>query len=82
MLWPIYYKPIGLHLISMHTSVNPTCILCSKEPETREHFIAKWDFYDSVRETYMYMRKLLSIPGLPDLQLQQLHYKNLDSLHS
>ena len=51
-------------------SVNPTCKLCSKEPETREHFIAKCDFYDSVRETYI--RKLLSIPGLPDLQIQQL----------
>ena len=50
--------------------MNPTCKLCSKEPETREHFIAKCDFYDSERETYI--RKLLSIPGLPDLQIQQL----------
>ena len=57
--------------------VNPTCKLCSKEPETREHFIAKCDFYDSVRETYI--RKLLSIPGLPDLQIQQLKIR--DSLH-
>ena len=34
--------------------------------------MAKFDFYYSVRETYMYIRKLLSIPGLPDLQIQQL----------
>ena len=59
-------------------SVNPTCKLCSKEPETREHFIAKCDSYDSVSETYI--KKLLSIPGLPDRQIQQLNI--LDSLHS
>ena len=47
-------------------SVNPTCKLCSKEHETREHFIAKCAFYET------YIRKLLSIPGLPDLQIQQL----------
>ena len=33
-------------------SVNPTCKLCSKEPETREHFIAKCDFYDCKRNIY------------------------------
>ena len=33
--------------------VNPTCKLYSKEPEIREHFIAKCDLYDSVRERYI-----------------------------
>ena len=46
-------------------SVNPTCKLCSKEPETREHFI-----YDSIREPYT--RKLLAIDGLGDLVKHQL----------
>ena len=50
--------------------MNPTCKLCSKEPETREHFIGKCPIYDSTREPYI--RKLLAIDGLGDLVKHQL----------
>ena len=45
-------------------SVNPSCKPCSKEPETREHFIGKCPMYDSIREPYT--RKLLATDGLRD----------------
>ena len=51
-------------------SVNPTCNLCSKEHETREHFIGKCAIYGSIREPYT--RKLLAIDGLGDLEKHQL----------
>ena len=55
-----------------HTAQHPTCTLCSKEPETREHFIGKCPIYDSIREPYT--RQSLAIDGLGDLVKHQLQY--------
>ena len=51
-------------------SVNPICKLCSKEPETREHFIGKCPLYDSLSEPYT--RKLLANDGIGDPVKHQL----------
>ncbi len=35
--------------------VNPTCLLCHKEPETREHFLTRCDVFHTTRNKYLEM---------------------------
>ena len=57
-------------------SVNPTCKLCCRDPETRQHFVGECTFFE--REKSVYIEKLSTSPILADGHISRL--KNPDFL--
>ena len=56
-------------------SVNPTCKLCCRDPETRQHYVGGCAFFEAERSVYI--EKLSTSPILSDDHISQLRNPEL-----